>query len=186
MEPEKDPVIQEERPGHSISPSEIEGYLKDYLPFARKKAGLFSGTDVHLRDDLVQEGLIGLYKGLAFYDPCRGELQGFAKTCIVNAMLSFLRKLGRPQRIEEKLRNLGIPSFVSPSVENYLDDVERLQALLQVLSPMETAVLDALGVTGGPKEAALLLEWPLKKVENAFQRIRKKAEKLEEAWTEMV
>ncbi len=155
----------------------MEEYLAAYLPFARKKARIFGGGDEYLEDDLVQEGLIGLYRGLASYDPQRGSLGGFAKTCMVNAMLSFLRKRGRPRKLEEKMRALALPGKAF-SPEERLEDKEFLAALVSVLSPLETAVLDAVFATGTPKSAAEILEWPIKKVENALHRMRKKAERV--------
>jgi RNA polymerase sigma factor (sigma-70 family) len=152
----------------------MEEYLAAYLPFARRKARIFGGGDEYLEDDLVQEGLIGLYRGLSSYDPQRGSLGGFAKTCMVNAMLSFLRKRGRPRKLEEKMRALALPGEAF-SAEERLEDKEFLAALVSVLSPLETAVLDAVFATGTPNSAAELLEWPIKKVENALHRMRKKA-----------
>jgi RNA polymerase sigma factor (sigma-70 family) len=157
-----------------LDPYRMEEYLAAYLPFARRRARTLGRGDRHLEDDLVQEGLIGLYRGLAFYDPCRGILSNFAKTCISNAMLSFLRKRGRPRKIEEKLRafrNLEEGSFL----EERLEDREFLACLVEVLSPLETAVLDAVFAAGTAKTAAELLGWPIKKVENALHRMRKKA-----------
>ncbi len=62
-----------------------------------------------------------------------------------------------------------------PSPEECLENREFLSALLKDLSPLETAVLDAVSTTGSPKNAAELLDWPIKKVENALHRMRKKA-----------
>jgi len=155
----------------------VEEYLTAYLPFARRKARIFGGGDEHLEDDLVQEGLIGLYRGLASYDPRRGSLGGFAKTCMMNAMLSFLRKRGRPQKLEEKMRALRF-SEETPSPEECLENREFLSVLLKALSPLETAVLDAVSAAGSPKNAAELLDWPIKKVENALHRMRKKADRI--------
>jgi RNA polymerase sigma factor (sigma-70 family) len=152
----------------------VEEYLAAYLPFARRRARILGRGDEHLEDDLIQEGLIGLYRGLAFYDPRRGNLEGFAKTCMMNAMLSFLRKRERPRKLEEKLRALRFSQETS-SMEERLEDREFLDVLIEILSPLETAVLDAVFATGTPKLAAELLDWPIKKVENALHRMRKKA-----------
>ncbi len=164
-----------ENPQHaSLDPYRIEEYLAAYLPFARRRARTLGRGDPYLEDDLIQEGLIGLYRGFASYDPLRGNLSNFAKTCISNAMLSFLRKRGRPRRIEEKLRALSVFDEGS-SLEERLEDREFLASLVEVLSPLETAVLDAVFAAGTPKLAAELLDWPIKKVENALHRMRKKA-----------
>lgn len=52
----------------------------------------------HLEDDLVQEGLLGLWKACNTFDPEKGaEFSTYAVKCIKNEMGMFLRKIGKSQ-----------------------------------------------------------------------------------------
>ena len=51
------------------------------------------------KDDLVQEGMIGLLAALRAYQPKRGAaFRTFAGTCIENAIQTALRKIQSAQR----------------------------------------------------------------------------------------
>ena len=134
------------------------------------------------KDDLVQEGMIGLLAALRAYQPKRGAaFRTFAGTCIENAIQTALRKFSRRK---------DVPSDNMVSLEDYLDhagtavsaeddflaaeSVARLSRTLeQQLSPMENEV--RLHISGFRyADIASRLNKSPKVVDNALQRIRKK------------
>ena len=65
------------------------------------------------KDDLVQEGMIGLLAALRAYQPKRGAaFRTFAGTCIENAIQTALRKFSRRK---------DVPTDNMVSLEDYLD-----------------------------------------------------------------
>ncbi len=135
------------------------------------------------KDDLVQEGMIGLLAALRAYQPERGAaFRTFAGTCIENAIQTALRKFNRRK---------DIPADSMVPFEDYLDhagtadsaeddflaaeSVARLsRALEEQLSPMENEVL-RLHISGlRYADIAARLDKSPKAVDNALQRIRKK------------
>lgn len=135
------------------------------------------------KDDLVQEGMLGLLAALRAYRPERGAaFRTFAGTCIENAIQTALRKFNRRKDVpadsvvplEDYLDHAG--TAVSAE-DDYLaaESVARLsEALEQQLSPMENEVLRL--HIGGYRYADIAhrLGKSPKAVDNALQRIRKK------------
>ncbi|MCF7935145.1 MAG: sigma-70 family RNA polymerase sigma factor [Synergistales bacterium] len=159
----------EEHQGEGGAPVDAREALIAFLPYARKKAGDLAGGDAHLKDDLIQEGMIGLYNGIGRFRPERGSFAGFACSCIRNRMISYLRRIRRYREQPETMPEHDRPIW---------DVVERndlFERLLERLTPLETAALDAFCVAGGCAQAARLLGWPYKRMENALSRIRTKA-----------
>jgi RNA polymerase sigma factor (sigma-70 family) len=70
----------------------LDEILVNYTPLILKMASLLSNGDPNLREDLIQEGYIGLYQAIQHYRKERGSFPAFAKACIRNAMISYLRK----------------------------------------------------------------------------------------------
>ncbi|MDD6175981.1 MAG: sigma-70 family RNA polymerase sigma factor [Firmicutes bacterium] len=136
------------------------------------------------RDDLLQEGAIGLMDAVAHYDPASGTpFQAYASVCIEHRILSALRAQGRQKNLP---LNESVPlddledssAFPSADPENVFLGRERLRHVLQAvqthLSPMERQVLE--GYLGGRsyREVASRLGLTEKSVDNALQRIRRK------------
>ena len=58
----------------------------------RVKAYYFAGAD---HDDVVQEGLIGLYNAIKSYRPGQASFRTFASLCISRQIISAVRYYGR-------------------------------------------------------------------------------------------
>ena len=144
-------------------------------------------------DDLIQEGMLGLMKAVREFD-CSKEasFRTFAEVCIRNRVYSVLRAAAREKHgpLNHSI-SLETPFFESSSYtainghaaqENPEDLVIRrenrshdLLRINQKLSALEGKVLSLFldGMTYA--EIAEILHKPPKSVENAVQRIRRKA-----------
>jgi RNA polymerase sporulation-specific sigma factor len=171
--------IMERRPTEAQwDTTDLESVLVAFLPFVRKQAKILSGNDVHLRDDLIQEGLFALCRSAGAFDPNRGAYASFACACARNAMISYLRRTSssREDLVEEtaSLEDLDL----GEDLLGIAEDREFLGHLLDRLTPVEIAAVDALWACGSVGRAVGTLGWPYKRVENALARVRNKARRL--------
>lgn len=135
------------------------------------------------KDDLVQEGMIGLLAAVRSYRPGKGaSFKTFACICIENSIQTALRKFKRIKDIpqesmvsyEDYLKTLGSADsaeddfLASESVRLLTEELER------VLSGFEYEVLRLHIVGCSYSEIAKRLGKTSKAVDNALQRIRKK------------
>ena len=66
-----------------------------YLGLIRAKAKLFEGASAPEKEDLWQEGLLGLYAAAISYQPGRGaSFPTYAGVCVYNQMASAVRRHG--------------------------------------------------------------------------------------------
>ena len=144
-------------------------------------------------DDLIQEGMVGLMKAVREFD-CSKEasFRTFAEVCIRNRVYSVLRAASREKHspLNHSI-SIETPFFESNSYtamnghesqENPEDMIIRrenrshdLLRINQRLSPLEGKVLSLYLDGLSYAEIAEVLHKPPKSVENAVQRIRRKA-----------
>ena len=169
--------------------SEILDYLMEkYKNMVRKKARtmfLIGGEN----DDLIQEGMIGLFKAVRDYQPDKdAAFQTFAGICvdrqIYNAIQSSNRQKHQPlnfyislsEQDGENEEHLGDTWVENP--ESIIIDQENVQSLEQeittTLSPMENQVLEYYLAGNGYGEIAHIMGKTPKSIDNALQRIRTK------------
>lgn len=137
------------------------------------------------KDDLIQEGMIGLLAAINSYRKEKGaSFSTYAGHCINNSIQSALRKVSR-------LKDIPQSSLVSIE-DDYFNDVVHLsaedeylakesvsnlsQVLYEELSSFENEVLRLYIVGCSYSEIADKLEKNTKAIDNAIQRIRKKLE----------
>lgn len=166
---------------------EISDYLMEkYKEFVRRKARAMylMGGDT---DDLIQEGMIGLFKAVKDYRPEKeASFRTFAGLCIdrqlYNAIQSSNRKKHLPLNSYLSLNSDeetgSLEGQWSENPEALIIDRERTSTLEQEirnsLSPMENKVLTYyLQGCGYVKIAELMGKKP-KSIDNALQRIRGK------------
>ena len=175
---------------------EALGALLDrYRGFARSKARSYFlvGAD---REDVVQEGMIGLYKAIRDYNPDRqSTFRGFAELCVsrqiitaiktatrqkhgpLNNYVSFHRPVLADDEGERCLADV-LPSIQISDPAELVVSAERIRALQEhfdeALSDLEAEVL-ALYVDGKSyQEIAERLQRHVKSIDNALQRIKRK------------
>lgn len=176
----------------------LETVLLRYKPLIHKKSQpyyLAGGDD----DDIVQEGLIGLYKAVMDFDKEKFPLfKVFAGVCIERRIISAVKKASRkkhsPLNSYVSLSSTAFDEDGGETIEGLLDlgeesnpeniVIERESAsglgdiISGTLSELEYKVL--LGHLNGSsyKEIAQRLGRDVKTVDNAMQRIKKKLEYL--------
>jgi len=178
----------------------ITDYIMDkYKNLVRSKAGsmYILGAD---RDDLIQEGMIGLFKAIRDYDAGRdASFFTFADLCISRQMYTAVQAAGRQKHAPlnsyiSLYAGMGekndsedmelIQSLISPEEKNPEDllidkeNVELLEKIIErELSSFEKQVLD-LYITGMKyTQIAKVLGKDEKSTDNALQRIKAKLKK---------
>ena len=167
-----------------------DALLEKYKPFVRHltRARYLAGGD---RDDLIQEGMIGLYKAIRDFEPDRdAKFITFAGLCInrqmIKAIESSTRMKNQPlnesvELTEEEIGGSSAPAYpLNPEsilIEQERTD-ERMEKIFINLSPMEREVLQLFLDGMGYREIAQSLDRTPKQIDNAIQRIRKKARKV--------
>lgn len=177
---------------------QIMDYLMDkYKHVVRNKAGrmFILGAD---KDDLIQEGMIGLFKAVRDYDSGRdASFLTFADLCVSRQMYTAIQAANRKKNLplnsyislyknseDEILEGQligAIRDFSEQNPEEILIDRENVEALQtiidQELSTFERQVLE-LSMTGmGYIDIARLLGKDPKSTDNALNRVKTKIRK---------
>jgi RNA polymerase sporulation-specific sigma factor len=168
----------------------LRALVARYLPVARRagRRWFLAGGD---RDDVEQEALIGLCEAVRDYDPEQGtSFRTFAELCVARQVLTAVRGATRHKHLP---LNRSVPLTPVP------DDVVDLRPALAVADPADAVVaqvgiddaLAQLSARLSPLEREVLalclerrsygeigrrLGRPPKTVDNAVQRIKRKAE----------
>ena len=149
------------------------------------------------RDDTVQEGMIGLFKAIKSYDETKqNSFKTFANICVerqlITAIKSSNRQKHQPLNSYLSLNNSAydnddndeelINTFDSKTIEDPLDTVMKKEYIAHIentidktLSGFEKQVLNRYIKGESYVDIAAKLDAPVKSVDNAIQRIRKKA-----------
>ncbi len=168
-----------------------------YKQFIRVRARSYFlvGAD---REDIIQEGMIGLYKAIRDYSPDKNtSFRSFAELCVTRQIITAIKaatrqkhiplnsyvSLNRPVYMEEPERTLidvlGAAQMSDPeetliSRETYESMEEQL---VSSLSPLERSVLTLYLEGRSYVEIAELLGRSSKAIDNALQRVKHKLEK---------
>lgn len=179
---------------------QITDYIMDkYKNLVRSKAGsmFILGAD---RDDLIQEGMIGLFKAIRDYDCGRdASFFTFAELCISRQMYSAVQAAGRMKHIplnsyislyggstgqgeEEENGVLAILADNGLNPEDFVIDKENVENLEkqieQELSAFEKQVLDLYMTGMSYSQIAKVLGRDEKSTDNALQRLKSKIKKM--------
>lgn len=166
----------------------LEYLIEKYKFLVRQKARAMYliGGDT---DDLIQEGMIGLFKAVRDYDRDKeASFQTFARLCIDRQLYNVIQGSNRQKHLplnsyislsqdgseEPHLAELWVqnPESIIIDRENVRHMEEKIH---KCLSPFENKVLDAYLKGEGYTEIARDMEKSPKSIDNALQRIRTKA-----------
>lgn len=174
----------------------IEVLFERYKDIVRKKAKAMylAGGD---SDDLIQEGMIGLYKAVRDYDYTKeAAFKTFASMCINRQLINAVT-------VSNRMKNMPLNTYVSFDMPAYPDEdnetrlvdilkpeseqnPEKLfidreysdsfkKKLFDRLSSFEKQVLQLYMEDNDYRQIAMLLGKTPKSIDNAIQRIRAKA-----------
>lgn len=126
------------------------------------------------RDDLMQEGRIGLLRGIRTYDPARGlSFRAFVSLCIRNEMQASLH---RPLRTA--LATVDIDGYdmadAEPSPEHATVSKLWVESICNQLRGTERRVMMLFIEGVGMKRIAIMTELTYKQVDNALSRAKRK------------
>ena len=173
-------------------------YLLDkYKNFVRSKARSYFliGAD---HEDIVQEGMIGLFKAIRDYKPTRlSSFRAFAELCVKRQIITAIKtatrqkhfplnsyvSLNKPLYDEESDRTLldVIEGRVTNPEDLFIsqEELERIQnEISTTLSPLEQQVLAAFLNGKSYQEIAEMLDRHVKSIDNALQRVKRKLTKI--------
>lgn len=164
-----------------------EYLLEKYKPLVKKQARtmyLMGGEN----EDLIQEGMIGLFRAISTYLQGEGSFYGFALLCINRQMYTAVqasaRKKHEPLNAYVSLdEEPQMPLEDSPETMLLLQEKEgkREDMIARHLSSLEKRVL-ALYLEGmSYGQIAEQIGRPEKSVDNAIQRLKKKLKKVEKS-----
>lgn len=137
-------------------------------------------------EDLVQEGMIGLLDAIREFDRDKNvQFRTFASRCIRNRLASAIKSASRLKHIPlsdyvsiETSRPESIINAQSQTPEDYVLGreafLELFGFLTDLLSPLERKILGLYLQGLSYSEISVSLSKPVKSVDNAVQRIRRK------------
>ena len=175
----------------------LEYLLNKYKNFVRSKARSYFliGAD---HEDIVQEGMIGLYKAIRDFKPEKlSSFRAFAELCITRQIITAIKTATRQKHIPlNSYVSLNKPIYDEESDRTLLDvitegrvanpedmlinqeDVGLIEDRIgQMLSSLEREVLSAYLDGKSYQEIALELDRHVKSIDNALQRVKRKLEK---------
>jgi len=187
-------IVETARSGNRVAQ---EFLINKYRNFVRAKARSYFliGAD---REDIMQEGLIGLYKAIRdFRSEKLSSFRAFAELCITRQIITAIKTATRQKHIPlNSYVSLNKPIYDEDSDRTLLDvisgtkitDPEELvisreefgnieEKMVEILSDLEWKVLMAYLDGKSYQEIANDLTRHVKSIDNALQRVKRKLEK---------
>lgn len=175
----------------------LEYVINKYKNFVRAKARTYFliGAD---REDIIQEGMIGLYKAIRDFDMGKqASFRAFAELCITRQIITAIKTATRQKHIPlNSYVSLNKPVFDEDSDKTLLDilgqgkvvDPEEMiinrenyvgmeSRIGELLSTLEWDVLSLYLDGKSYQEIAEELDKQVKSIDNALQRVKRKLEK---------
>jgi len=187
-------IVMEAKGGDVIA---LEYLINKYKNFVKAKARSYFliGAD---REDIIQEGMIGLYKAIRdFRDDKLSSFRAFAELCITRQIITAIKTATRQKHIPlNSYVSLNKPIYDEDSDRTLLDilsgtkitDPEELMInreeyndieykMGEILSELEWKVLTLYLEGKSYQEIAMDLERHVKSIDNALQRVKRKLER---------
>lgn len=187
-------IIDAIRANHPLA---LEFLIDKYKNFVRGKARRYFliGAD---RDDIIQEGMIGLFKAIRDYDRTKlASFRSFAEICITRQIITAIKTATRQKHIPlNSYISLNKPLFDQESERTLLDilegtkdpdpldvfisreEMDNLQSQIgEMLSDLEWKVLRRYVEGKSYREISEEINKDSKCIDNALQRVKKKLEK---------
>ncbi len=175
----------------------LETLIHNYKEIVNMKIGKYFIVGAE-KEDIFQEGMIGLYKAIKSYDPTKqNSFKTFANLCIERQLITAIKSSNRQKHLPlnsylslnmnayDDENNVSLMDiFDSKTVEDPLDTITKKEyykcvedKIETTLSSFEKDVLHSYAKGESYVTIAQKLNAPVKSIDNAIQRIRKKAAK---------
>lgn len=175
--------------------SALEFLISKYKELVNMKVSKFFMIGAE-REDIVQEGLIGLFKAIKSYNPDKqNSFKTFANLCIERQLITAIKSSNRQKHMplnsylslnttayEDDEDSSLLEVFNAHQMEDPLDTITKKEyyqilenAIDKSLSDFEKQVLNCYMQGESYVQIAEKLDTPVKSIDNAIQRIRKKA-----------
>lgn len=182
---------------HEGEPLAQDQLFEKYKNFVRSKVRSYFliGAD---REDIIQEGMIGLYKAIRDYKSDKlSSFRAFAELCITRQMITAIKTATRQKHIPlNSYVSLNKPVYDDDSDRTLIDvlsvnkitnpeeliigqeDYAAIEARIgEMLSDLEWEVLTSYLMGKSYQEIAVDLKRHVKSIDNALQRVKRKLEK---------
>lgn len=175
----------------------LEYIIKKYKNFVKAKAKSYFliGAD---KEDIIQEGMIGLYKAVRDFDASKtNSFKGFADICITRQIITAIKTATRQKHIplnsyislnkpvydeesERTLLDIIATSIVTDPEELIIskEELKRIESKMnELLSELELQVVEYYLNGKSYQYIADKLQRDVKSIDNALQRVKRKLEK---------
>lgn len=183
---------------HEGNSQALDFLINKYISFVRAKARTYFiiGAD---KEDIIQEGMIGLYKAIRDYDGDKlSSFKAFAELCVTRQIITAIKTATRQKHIPlNSYVSLDKPIYDEESDRTLLDVVAGSKAidpqellvnrekfgdmetrLSELLSGLEKEVLRLYLDGQTYQEISVKLKRHVKSIDNALQRVKRKLEQL--------
>lgn len=173
-----DKIIEQAKYGNQLA---IERLANEYKGLIRSYANKFYlvGGD---KDDLLQEGMLGLFYAVTYYEEEKGSFPAFVELCVLRQILDAVKRDNGAKNKPlynyvdiDEVQNSIVDS--SNPLENLLrkEHAEKVSKIIETnLTPLEKRVLKLFAEGFSYEDISEQLEKSYKAVDGALQRARKK------------
>ncbi len=187
-------IVMEAKAGNSRAQEYIIGKYENFVK-AKAKSYFLIGAD---KEDIYQEGMIGLYKAIRDFKPDKlSSFKAFAELCVTRQIITAIKTATRQKHIPlNTYVSLNKPIYDEESDRTLLDilseakvanpeeliisreELKHIQNEIgEVLSDLEMKVLMSYLDGKSYQEIACDLDRHAKSIDNALQRVKRKLEK---------
>jgi RNA polymerase sporulation-specific sigma factor len=187
-------IVLEAKKGNTMAQEYLISKYENFVK-AKSKSYFLIGAD---KEDIYQEGLIGLYKAIRDFNPEKlTSFRAFAELCITRQIITAIKTATRQKHIPlNTYVSLNKPIYEEDSDRTLIDVVSELKItdpeeviigkeqikyieneMAKVLSDLEMEVLQSYLDGKSYQEIASDLDRQAKSIDNALQRVKRKLEK---------